>query len=137
MKKSLSKSSKWKQILLGIYRQSPHGFIETHNSNFLNDNHILAKEHHLTGMDLGNCIGFLREHELIKDTNPFEPLNHPQINPAWFNQILLTEKGFNVALELDKQFRGIREKRRFENLQKWLIGLTSILALSSIGNIFL
>ena len=94
MKKPFSKSSKWKQILLGIYGQSPHGFIETHNSNFLNDNHILAKEYYLTGMDLGDCIRFLREYELIKDTNSFEPLNPPQLNPNWFNQILLTEKGF-------------------------------------------
>ena len=135
MKKILSSSSKWKLILLEIYRHSPNGYIETHNSKFMDDKHPLAVKFKIKGLRLGYSIGFLRKNKLIGDTNPLEPLNEPAINPEWFNMIYLTEKGFNLALEIEKQIREMREKERFEKLQKWIVILTAILVLSNIINI--
>lgn len=135
MKKLLPTSSKWKRILTEIYRHSPNGYIETHDSKFMSDKHPLAIKLKIKGLELGYSIGFLRENKLIKDTDTLEPLNEFSINPDWFNRIYLTEKGFNLAFEIEKQWREIKEKKRFEELQRWMVILTAILVLSNIINI--
>ena len=136
MKNPFPIANNWKKILLEIYRHSPNGYLETHNSKFWDDKHPLARKLNILGSELGISIGFLRENKLVEDTNPLEPLNEAQLNPNWFNRIYLTEKGFNVVFELDKQFREIREKKRFERLQLLMIILTGVLALASVVNIF-
>jgi len=136
MKNHFLVAHQWKRILLEIYKHSPNAYLENHNSNFWDDKHALAKRLNILGSELGISIEFLRENKLIEDTNPLEPMNEYAINPDWSNLIYLTEKGFNVVFELDKQFREIKEKKRFERLQRWIIILTAVLAFTGVVNIF-
>ena len=136
MKYSKTKTcpNNWKRVLLEIYRQSPNGYIENHEQRFMDDKHILAKRLNIKGMGLGFAIGFLREHKLIEDSNPWEPLNDLVFNQNWHNQIRLTEKGFNVSFELEKQRREIRDRKNNTEMQMSIVLLTFLIALTEVTN---
>lgn len=134
--KKISTGSNWKKVLLEIYIHSPHNYGESHKVKFYDGAHPLAKKLKISGYELDLAISFLRNHELIKDRSQLNPLDEEPINPYWSNMVSLTEKGFNVALEVDKQFREIAEKKRFEMLQLLLVIVTIVLAITGIINIF-
>jgi len=134
--KKIPTGSNWKKVLLEICIYSPHNYGESHKVRFYDGAHPLAKKLKISGYELGLAISFLRDHGLIKDRSQLNPLDEEPINPYWSNMVSLTEKGFNVALEVDKQLRDIAEKKRFERLHLWLVILTGLLVLSSLINIF-
>ena len=136
MKNPFPSANNWKRILLDIYGHCPNVYFENHRVNFWDDKHFLAKKLNLKGSEVGISIEFLKKNGLIEDKNHFTPLKVKPLAPEWQNNISLTEKGFNVALELDKQAREIREKKRFEKLQWAIIILTAVLAVTGASNIF-
>jgi len=90
----------WKKILLEIYNKSPHLYGSSSKMSFYNDNHPLAQKIKITGNELNLGVIFLMNNGLIKQTNP-GTLKYTDQN--WSNFLSITEKGFNVALELEKQ----------------------------------
>lgn len=118
----------WKRVLLYLYRHCPNVYFESSQISFWSDNHILAQDLKMRGTDVGICIEFLRKNGLMKDDVP--PVNTKEYQ----NNISLTEKGFNVAFELEKQERESTEKRENEKKQFFTLFLTLILASTSMLN---
>lgn len=126
MKFNYSNKGNWKRILLEIYRFAPSMWGESNKMSKYDDRHDLAKKLNLKGHELGDSIVFLEEQELIK-TNVSNLINY---SAEW----ILTEKGFNVSLELEKQEREIRKEKRSEKLQLFTLYLTVILVSTSMIN---
>ncbi len=121
-----SNKGNWKKILLEIYRFAPGSWGDSISMNRYDDRHPLAKKLDLRGHELGDSIVFLEEQKLITP-NVSSKVNHVI---QWF----LTEKGFNVALELEKQLREIKVENRNEKLQLFTLYLTIILVSTSMVN---
>ena len=119
-------SNNWKKVLLEIYRFAPSMWGESRKMGKYDPRHELAKRCGFENCELGNIIVFLEERKLVEMTSFDKDETH-----NW----ILTDKGFDVSLELEKQLREIEGKLRFENLQRWLIGLTAVLAISSLLNL--
>lgn len=121
-------SDNWKKILIDIYRFAPSNWGESIKMGKYDPRHPLAEKYNFKHSELGNIMVFLEDQGLIKT----ETSNYKEYSAQW----ILTEKGFDVALELEKQAREIREKKRFEKLQLGIIILTAILMITGIINIF-
>ena len=124
MKNPFPNSSKWKVVLLDVYRHCPNFYFEDHKISFWSDEHFIAKKLKMTGADVGMAIEFLKRNKLVEDKNPKTQ------DPNYQNNISLTEKGFNVAFELDKQLREEKETKRHGEIQISLIFLTFVLAIT-------
>ena len=120
--------SNWKDVLLEIYRHSPHNYGESHKIGFYENKHPIAKKLRISGYELGLAISFLRENKLIEDNNKLTPLNFPQINANWSNMVFLTDKGFDVATKLENELSN-------QKTQNVLIMLTIIIAWTGLVNL--
>lgn len=87
--------SNWKKILNEIYNHSPNSWCESNKCSRNNDNHPIAKKLKINGQELMLGISFLENHKLIKT----EVHNSKEFWASWE----LTGKGFNIALENQKQ----------------------------------
>ncbi|VVB79526.1 Uncharacterised protein [uncultured archaeon] len=123
----IRKPNTWKKVLLEIYRHAPGKYCSSGKMSYWDDQHDLAKRLRIKGHELGESISFLEDNKLTR-------LNI-QSYKEYSDWVDLTEKGFNIALELEKQSREVREKKRVDLLQLWLVILTAILAISAIVNI--
>lgn len=119
MLKKRSRNSSWKNILLAIYNYAPtwyewgNIFETTHNLK-----HPIANKLKITDKELSYGIAFLQQNKLIR----CEQIN----NAKAF--IVLEEKGFNVALEIEKHI----DSQKANNT---IITLTTILAIISFYEI--
>ena len=125
MENTLFPANNWKRVLLKIYSIFPNLYYEENKIKFSSDNHDLAKRLKISGEELWSCLIFLDSNGLVEIAH----LGKERI-------VSFTEKGLDFALEIEKQFREIREKKRFEVLQWLMITLTGVLALASVVNIF-
>lgn len=96
--------SKWKQILLLIYEKSPHQYLQSNFIGYNDDNHPIAKKLKISGQELILGISFLRDNKLVKETN-IDALN--LIDKNWSSALLLTDKGFDLAIKLENQLFSI------------------------------
>lgn len=112
-------AANWKKVLKEIYGFAPNNWGESNKMNKYDNNHELAKKLKISGQELGNTISFLEEQKLIK-TNIS---NKKEYNAQW----IITEKGFNVALDIKKEIY-----QSFQ--QSVLIFLTSVLAITAFFN---
>ncbi|MBN2102088.1 MAG: hypothetical protein JW716_04425 [Candidatus Aenigmarchaeota archaeon] len=117
--------SNWKEILLEIYHTAPHLYGQSHYINYQNDNHPIAKKIKITGKELDAGILFLLLHGLIEENNKKEVLD--MISENWSSWIELTEKGFQVALDIEKN----RSETRTNNA---IVLLTSIIAFTGAAS---
>ena len=127
-RKDFLTGDRWKIVLLEINRNSPHSYAESHSMGFNDDNHPIAKNLKITGIELMLAISFLRDNKLIKDNNKSTPLDHPSINTNWSNIILLTEKGFDVAIKLENEI-GNQKVQKILVLFTIIIGFTGFITL--------
>lgn len=109
-------AANWKKILKEIYDFAPNNWGESHNVSKYDNSHELAKKLKISGQELGNTISFLEDQKLIK-TNVS---NRKDYSAQW----IITEKGFNVALDIKKEIY-----QSFQ--QSVLIFLTSVLAITA------
>ena len=86
--------SNWKKILLEIYRNSPHMWGYSKKMQHNDDRHPLAKKLKITGYELMLGLSFLEGHKLIKTS----VLSKEAFSAQW----ILMQKGFDVALDLEK-----------------------------------
>lgn len=120
--KLLTPNVSWKKILLGIYTMSPTKVLASSWDSFNNDEDILACALKIKGDELYYGLLFLRDNGLVK----LEKLNsNEEANPI----LNLTEKGFNVALELENQ-------RSNKNMQFGIAIFTAVLAMSAFIEIY-
>jgi predicted transcriptional regulator len=114
----------WKRALLEIYFHAPNSWTEDSNCNRNTGNSPLQKRLEiLNNQQFAEGISFLEEQKLI----------YTKREPK-YSYWVLTEKGFNVALELQKQVREIKGEKRNEKSQLFTIFLTLILACTSMLN---
>lgn len=109
----------WKKLLHEIYLIAPNKYTEDEKFNRNTENHAIAKKLSLKQQDFSEGVSFLEEQGLI------EIKKHP--NYFWW---ILTEKGFNVALENEKA----------ENMEKLQItaGLAAtLIAFMSLSTFFI
>ena len=112
MKKQKSPDgSNWKKILNEIYNHAPNSLCESSKCGRNDGHHPLAKKLKITGHELMLGISFLENHKLIRT----DVHNNEDFWASWE----LTEKGFNVALENQKQ-------NNSERLQE-IIAIASVL----------
>ncbi len=139
MKGNVPTGGNWKNVLLEIYRFAPGNYGESHKVNFWDDQHTLAKKFGINGQELGLAIAFLEDNKLIeKQGTSGIGLDSEQINPNWSRSVILTEKGFNVVIELEKQKRegmmlDVQKKQAY--FSRLLMLATIILALGTVLNI--
>ena len=107
----MEKTSVWKKILNEIYLIAPNKYTEDNKFNRNTENHPIAKKFNLKSQDFSEGVSFLEEQGLI------ETKRHP--NYRWW---VLTEKGFNVVLENEKN-------RKQEKINLALTNATVVLAL--------
>jgi hypothetical protein len=114
--KDTSENSEWKEILLIIYKFSPNQY-GWGNKGFTKD-HNLVKKSKIDPKNVMLSISFLEENNLIyspnKNTNLFS----------------ITEKGFNVAFELEKQLLSA-------SINLTMIIFTALLVFSALVNLVL
>lgn len=87
--------SNWNGILNEIYNHSPNSWCESSQCGRNDGNHPIAKKLKITGQKLKLGISFLENHKLIKT----QVHNSKEFWASWE----LTDKGFNIALENQKQ----------------------------------
>ena len=109
-------ASNWKKVLKEIYDFAPNKWGESNKVSKYDDAHDLAQRLKISGQELGHAISFLEDQKLIK-TN----ISNPKEYSAYW---LITEKGFNIARE-------IQTERRNAVQQLTIIFLTYILALTA------
>lgn len=124
--KEIATAKNWKRVLMEIYRFAPNQIGDSIKIHKYHDNHHLAKKLKITGQELGNTIAFLEDQKLINTLVS-------SFSSSWS----LTEKGFNVAIELEKELRDIGEKKMNHEIQLSLLFLTFILSSNGILNIFI
>ena len=108
--KRTKENKNWKDILNEIYIISPSFY--GGGKLGIDDNHPLAIKLNISGENLMKSLLFLESHKLIEHT-PND------------NYILLTEKGFNVALE--------NEKHKTDTFLQFSIGIfTIVLAVTGV-----
>lgn len=107
----------WKKILLEIYRYAPNTYGRyTHQTI-----HPLAKKLKINDLKLNAGREFLEKQELVELTWPDKETKEGFKQGAPYNpQIILTKKGFDVALDLEKHINSV-------GLQFILIIFTSML----------
>lgn len=120
----------WKNVLLEIYHFAPHQFGDSLKCSFYHNEHELAKKLKITGSELGLAITFLKDNDLIRDTISMHPNSNPLVNPSRSNQIPLTEKGFKVALDLEKQ----ESNNQLQSKLVLFAGITALVGFFSINN---
>ena len=105
----------WKEILNEILKNSP----STYCGPFDIDEHSLAKKLNINGRKLSETTQFLEKHGLIELKKNFSK------NKIWqYNELILTEKGFNITLKNQEEKR---EEKRI-NQQIYLTGALFTLA---------
>ncbi len=115
----------WKRALLEIYFHAPKSWTEDSNCNRNTGNSPLQKKLGiLNNQQFAECIIFLEEQKLIETKREKK-----------YQYWALTEKGFNVALELQKQIREIKEEKMGEDIKLSTVLLTFILALTGMTNL--
>ncbi|MFW5847002.1 MAG: hypothetical protein ACOCUU_02460 [Nanoarchaeota archaeon] len=110
-------ASNWKKVLREIYNYAPNNWGESQKVSKYDSNHELVKKLKISGQELGNTISFLEEQKLIK-TN----ISNPKKYSAFW---IITEKGFNVSRELEKEISNAFQ-------QATIIFFTFILALTTL-----
>lgn len=132
--KYIPTGSNWKKVLLEVYRYSPHNYGESHKAGFYDDNHYLVKKLKITDYELGLAVSFLREHNLVKNSNlGGVGLNAEPICPEWSNNLILTKRGFDVAIKLENQ---ISNKKSQDAIVLFMSIATLIALMSLINNIY-
>lgn len=111
--------SNWKKILNEIYNHSPNSWCESNKCGRNDDNHPIAKKLKISGQELMLGISFLEDHKLIENVRG----NRKDYWAFW----KLTEKGFNVVLENQKQDSS-------ERLQEIIAIGTVVLVLITLSN---
>lgn len=86
----------WKRILLEIYEYAPHSYGDTTGCPLSDNEHPLVKKLKITGYEAMLGVSFLKDNGLIRQESVMTP-------GGLVSKYYLTEKGFNVALELEKQ----------------------------------
>lgn len=109
-------ATNWKRTLKEIYDFAPNNWGESNKISKYEDRHPLAKKLKIRGQELGNTISFLEDQKLIK-TNISNPKDYAA-------QWIITEKGFNVVQEIQRE-----RMNAFQ--QTSIIFLTFVLALTS------
>lgn len=82
--------SKWKEVLLAIYNGTPTGKAFGRGKKGIRNDHPLAKQLKISGVELDHSLAFLEEQKLIE----YDPEG---------NWIELTEKGFDIAVKVEEQ----------------------------------
>jgi hypothetical protein len=109
--KAMKERRRWKAVLNKIYSALPHEY--GIGKEGITDAHPLAKRLKIPGQELMLSLSFLEDYELIKYRN--------------HNEIILTERGFEVALENEKSMNNVK-------LQAMTIFVSLILAITAIFN---
>ena len=120
-------SDNWKKVLLEIYRFAPNLWGDSIKMNSYDPRNSLAKRCGFKNSELGNIILFLEDQKLIETR---VDVGNKEYSASW----ILTEKGFDVSLELEKQIRGVKEKIVDRDTQLIISFLTFILAITGIAN---
>lgn len=89
----------WKKILLEIYNSSPNSYGESIKETFNSTNHLLAKTLKIKGEELHKGMVFLYGQKLIQ-SHDVDALDAPKTK--FQTHLELTEKGFSVAMDLEK-----------------------------------
>jgi hypothetical protein len=119
MKNPFATPNQWKRVLFNLYIGKLNIY-KDYNILALEDTHP-AKDIMMKKENFVNGLYFLKEHNLV------------EIRDDDF--YYLTNKGFNVAFELEKQIREEKERKRNGELQLSLVFLTFILTLTGIANL--
>lgn len=85
----------WRRILFELYKQDPGKYVQTDNVKFNDNNHLLAKKLKIPGDILYKAISFLTSHGLAEIQHMYGADNNEY-------PLILTKKGFDVALDLEK-----------------------------------
>jgi|GEM_PF-6194863 len=114
-----SYSGSWKKILLEVYNYAPQSYFYGDISSFKDNIYPLAKTLKMNNKDLAYGVVFLQKNRLIKIVHVNNKVGY----------IELTEKGFKVALEIEKQ-------KTNNTVQAGMLIFTAILTLASITQIY-
>src|SRR3989344_7092015 len=95
MVEKIKRSYLWKKVLNEIYESSPTLWFSNNKLSFWEDRHGLARELNISGSSLGKSLIFLQETKLVE-------LQQQNPEDRGEQTIVLTEQGFNVALENEK-----------------------------------
>ena len=117
---NMSNKGHWRKILLEIYNSAPNKWGYSSKIGYSENSHPLAKKFKISGHELMLNICFLEDNKLIKTNPSGEGID---FSAVWN----LTEKGFNVALDLEKHASD-------QKIQKLLASGGSIIAVLSIIN---
>jgi len=94
MRKPSRKNKNWKILLLELYYHVPDKYVDLKNMTIWDSNHDLVHALPMDGLEVGAAMRALIDYKLVdfdvKKTKPYRA------------EYTLTEKGFNVAYELDK-----------------------------------
>jgi len=89
--------SSWEKILLELYH-SPLTNLRVHNKSLVHNKEHLTKKLNIQDYQLSQAIDFLLMNKLIEKTKSKDIQNSNS-----YIMVILTEKGFNVALDIEKQ----------------------------------
>jgi len=109
--RGMAERRRWKAVLNEVYSVSPHEY--GRSTEGFTDTHPLAKRLKISGHELMLSISFLEDHGLIEYRNN--------------NYIILTKRGFDVALDNERSRSSVR-------LQGMAVYVSLILATTAIFN---
>ncbi|MGE0792672.1 MAG: hypothetical protein AB7V77_00665 [Candidatus Woesearchaeota archaeon] len=111
----------WKKVLLKLYDSAPNYYGESDKEPWNSNKHPLAKNLKISGYELCVSIIFLKDQKLVFE---WEKIFDKTVKNKSI-KLELTEKGFNVAMDLEKH-------KDTEIFNVALFFLTLMLVLSSI-----